>query len=286
MPTSSKQFWEKPDYWPPILGWFEILAGAYIGYIVLIAGTLSTSYTGDGFNPMTFVLYISPMVLAFSIFMTTRRFNNGTYWITLVLLMTPTLNLVRGKTAIDIGAGILPNLPLIMPLTLSLGAALLLLSPSAKAWISLKRAERQEHKHVFVEARPITLFESRHKEYRRVVAFKIKQEALQFIDTWWKEAAQDEQQIIDRQWVIDIPADQKLPLILELRKANKEYSNPEKSLDTELAKCVRATFESANLDMNTILQFLVGAGIPGRLLDTVSPQTQEKPTHVGLGSLH
>lgn len=41
------KFLKKPDDWPAMLGWFEMLAGAYIGYPLVVAGSVIANRAGD-----------------------------------------------------------------------------------------------------------------------------------------------------------------------------------------------------------------------------------------------
>lgn len=269
--TEIKRFLAVPSHRPIIFGWCELLAGTYIAYGLIMAMVLIVNYSVDGFRPTVLALLISPLALLFLVLIATRRGNSIAFWVSFALLMTPTLNLVRGKVSLDFGAGFFHTLPQLIPIILSLVTVSFLLHPEVRAWIALRRAELRQHKDGDGNQtiNSVTLVESEQKGFQHKIEFTADSSNMEFIDTWWPKDAVRQESSIDRQWKIEIPNEQKIPLILQLRKANKDYSVPKEDVDSELVKSIRAIFQSKPMSMQDLLIFLVGGGVNGRLLETV-----------------
>jgi hypothetical protein len=130
---------------PAMLGWVEILTGCYLSTTFYGVVLPVITQTG-GMKPGVIAGFIGfsltlLCLMGLAVLLATRRGNRISYWIAIALLLHPTAMTVQRIYNAPDTALLYLSLPNILILGSSITAAILLLLPASKAWLTRRRAE-------------------------------------------------------------------------------------------------------------------------------------------------
>lgn len=130
---------------PAITGWAEILAGVFVSYTLTVSGAI---YFKADFASVSsdlvwhLLMAISPLVvLVLAVLFATRRGNKIAYWVSIVLLLQPSIKFLRQILEDPDVLSHIPLLATIFTLAFSLGTAALLLHPGSRNWLHSRKLE-------------------------------------------------------------------------------------------------------------------------------------------------
>ena len=246
-----------PSHRPAIVGWAEILAFAYVSYVLVIAAPVYwTQLQNPDIDMRRFLISVIPslgslIVLSGAILLTLRRGGKIAFWIGFVLLLSPTTKLVRHFPDLSLGA-YAAQAPVFL---FSLGAASLLMLPGTRAWTRLRHSELRSST---AGEKKRELYREQSKSSLRLAGFVIGDDMLRFVDI---PSTQSEER-----WFLIASLKDRVPLTMALRKAGKIHSMPDKDLDTELLNLIESRFKDDKAVLQTAQLFMAEHGIPWKLM--------------------